>query len=449
MVGLRTQVRTSHWGAPFPHQWEGFSFTPSGGFGLVAFLGGWGSGKTHGAARTFFRWCCENGWHDSYGQEQPQGFIISPTAQTLRAATLREWEKVLPRDTILKRRLHPNNDYTLTNGFYVKGYSAEAELEGVTACVGWVDEISHSTFSSNPQKFLNYMARLRDAKAKRRVMIVSGLPTHGWVRDTFDKVDVDWKVILAPSSANTEIPESTLEAFRMAVGQEEALALLEGQWMSPMGSIYTEFSGENLLNEAPDPNKPVHFGLDVGERGGCLFAQDRPVTLRGITGQPLRGQDRGLYVFDQMLFSDQSVEEMCYRIRTETDHRIVPGQSKICVDPTIRRDELNAIQKHFPGVHIVRKRRGDSAENVEWGIRQTKRAFCDALGNRRLFLHRKLAQAPYKNGFGIVDGLERYRRRDNGTPIKDNMRDHVLDCLRYLVVELIPAEKPRLEVRRA
>lgn len=446
---MRTEVRGCNWKPPFSHQWEAFSFTPKGGFGLVALLGGWGSGKTHGAARTFFRWACENGWHEDYGTDQPQGFIISPTAQTLRAATLREWEKVLPRDTLLKRRLHPNNDYTLTNGFYVKGYSAEAELEGVTASVGWIDEISHSVFSNNPTKFLNYMARLRDNKAKRRIMIVSGLPTHGWVRETFDKQEADWKVLLAPSSANTEIPESTLEAFKMAVGQEEALALLDGQWMSPVGTIYTEFSTDNLTEKDANPNRPVHFGLDVGERGGAVFAQDIDIQCHGITGQPVRGREKGLLVFDQMLFSDQSVEEMCYRIRTEGNFRILPGQSKICVDPTIRRDELHAIQKHFPGVHVVRKRRGDSAENVEWGVRQTKRAFCDALGNRRLLLHKRLAQAPYKNGFGLMDGIERYRRRDNGTPVKDNMRDHVLDCLRYLVVELIPAEKPGIRVRHA
>ena len=43
-----------------------------------------------------------------------------------------------------------------------------------------------------------------------------------------------------------------------------------------------------------------------------------------------------------------------------------------------------------------------------------------------------------------LDAIPRYRRNDRtGEAIKDNLRDHVLDALRYLVCECIPADKPQ------
>lgn len=386
----------------------------------------------------------------------PTTLIISPTASTLRTATLKEWEKVLPRKVVLKKRRAPQFDYILTNGHYIKGYSGEAEIEGVTACTVWVDEIQHPAFSSSPTKFANYLARLRDELATKCMMIVSGLPMSGFVRETLDKEwGEDGLVVLAGTRDNPHIPDATVANFLTAMSASEAATLLEGRWMAPTGGIYPEFDPEvHLTRRGPDPRAPVHLAIDVGERGGALFGQEIKVDLQGVTGHPA-GQDTGLLVYDQMLFANESVEAMAYRIKLEHPlaDNIVAGRSKICVDPTIRRDERAALAKVFPGVSIIARSRkkdgwGDSADSVEAGIRQVKRGFRDALGNVRLLLSDKLNRAPYKNGMGLVDGLETYRRRDGGgAPVKDNYRDHVLDCLRYLVCEIIPAQRPAVQVR--
>lgn len=208
--------------------------------------------------------------------------------------------------------------------------------------------------------------------------------------------------------------------------------------MSPQGAIYPQYNASrHVTNREGNLDEITHLSLDIGNFGAVLFGQETVVPTRDVVGG--QGVDKGLHIVDQILTVDESVDRMCYRIKTETSWNIVPGRSVICVDPTIRRDETKALREHFPGCRIIKRDRGHAMFPVEAGIRQVQRGLMDALGNVRLTFAPKLRNQK----LGVLDFLERYRRNEKtNEPIKDNLRDHVGDALRYMVAEVIPTDKP-------
>lgn len=428
------------WSPFLAHQLRFFDWQPPPEVShtVESLLGGWGSGKTEGAARRFLRLCAENGWREEYGQAQPIALVAAPTLRILRQATMDTLEKVIPRAAILRKRGAPHYEWILVNGVKILFTSGESQMEGVSAFLVWIDEVQHEAFSSHPTKFLNYMARIRDAKAQRRAMIVSGIPESGWVREHFDKPDDPaFNTILCATEDNHHIPRETLERYLAQCPSGYQEALLKGQWMAPPEAIYSQYDARlHLTDDRGTPDAATHIGIDVGNAGAVIFAQEELVPMRGITGK-MEGQTKGLIVVDELLASNLSVDEMCYRIKTEKPWRIVAGRSVIHTDPNTDRDELAAMRRHFPGVTIIRRERGDETYSVDTGIRRVQTALRDALGNVRLRFWRGLLGTQY----GALDGLQRYRRNPNtGQPVKDNLRDHMLDALRMVVAEQVPVE---------
>lgn len=432
------------WKPFLPHQGKLFDFEPARSrLSIEALLGGWGSGKTSGVMRKAFKVACMNPWTEAYGNRNPLGIIISPTAKTMRDATLPALMAAIPRQAIKKIRQAPESSILLSNGFKFLLYSAEAEMEGVTACLVVIDEVGHQAIAGKPSRFMNLMARIRDPESQRMAMLVAGLPESGWVRDTFDQQGPDRITILAGMADNPLLPKEAIQAYlENCPGGGEEEAKVRGQWMPPQHAVYPQYDAKlHLTNDDGHPTQHVHIGVDIGNFGAMLIAQEVSFQHRNVVGQT--SQQHGLHIVDEILTHNESVEQMCYRLRTETSWNVRPGVSTFCVDPTTRREETAAIRKHFPGVRIVKRDRGDEHYPIESGIRVTQTALKDALGNTRLRFTRRLASTRH----GIIDGLQRYRRNAvTQLPIKDNLRDHVLDSIRYLCCTHIQTTKARTRV---
>lgn len=427
------------WLPPLPHQWEHYKYLPAERIETSALLGGWGSGKTHGNVRKALRLAALNPWRSVYGEGNPRGILAAPTHRILRQSVMHHFDQLVPPEMILRRRGPPHNDILMSNGFLWILHSAESEIEGLDAAVVLATEIHHPSWASDPQKYLNLVARLRDPNARYMGMLVDGLPESGWVRDTFDtenRPNPNRNTILAATKQNPFIPKETLSSFYESCPSGQEKKLLGGQWMPPIGAIYPQFSADiHLVEERMIPhNVTTHVGMDVGNFGAVVFAQEIGVELQDITGRKSNG--RGMLVGDQLLTNDESVDRMCYRIRTETPWAIT-GDSIFAVDPTIRKDEVRAIKDHFPDVRVIKRDRGHRFFPVESGVRVVQRGLRDALENTRIYFSRHLAPTP----LGIVDSIQRYRRNEKTQePIKDNLRDHPIDALRYLACELVPTE---------
>lgn len=425
--------------APFlPHQEALYRWMPRDKIGVQAILGGWGSGKTHGAMRRLIRLFTLNPWRPCYGSRNPVAILCAPTHRVLRQSTLAHFDALMPREAVLKRRGPPQNDILLANGLRVVLHSAESDIEGLDACVVGITEIHKPAWVEKPTRYMNLLARLRDPHAKYMGMVVDGLPEAGWVRDMFDvahKPNPNRQLILCETAANKHISAATIQTYYDACPAGSERMLFGGQWMPPQGAVYPQFdAGRHIVDQPGSHGVPCHVGIDVGNMGALVIAQEIDVEVRDMDGRVR--VEVGLLVVEDIVTSNESVEAMCHRLsRTPW---LFTAESKFCVDPTIRRDELQAIRTHFPQVQIVKRERGHDHFPIESGIRITQRALLDALGNVRLFMSRKIASTPR----GLVETLQRYRRSDRtGEAVKDQ-REHFADSVRYLCCALLPPSKP-------
>lgn len=444
-LGLNFEVGSLEWKA-LPHQYDALEFLARADDAAVvrrlALLGGWGSGKSRGAAMAFVAACAAEPWREEYGEQNPLSVIVAPTYRVLRQATLVALESVMSRDIVMKRRGPPYNDLLLSNGHRILLYSGEGELEGLNLVNLWVDEISHPTFDQN--RFANYTARCREPRARRLNVIVSGLASFGWVRDVFDHPETaTQKTILCGTEQNTHIRAEVLESIRAAV-PAGADYLLKAGWQPAPNAVYPQFEPRlHIVDRELDTRRPVNISFDVGNQAAILVSQRIPVKLRNIVGKEEPGE--GLLVGAELVPDGCSVDELCYKFKTTfADFRVVPGESVITTDPTTDKDEERAIRRHFPNVRYVQRKKGDPQYAISFGARLVQRGLRDSMGNTRLYFSAALRKHGKR---GILDSVPKLRYRE-GTDVivKDNSSDHCADALRYAVCELLPESRSVVRV---
>lgn len=437
--------------APFdtwiPKQAQFFQFEPKGKISTEAILGSWGFGKTTAAARKFLKRCIQNPWREVYGGMVPQAAICAPTYKILSEATVPKFLEACPRELILKKRGLPTPHIQLINGAKIFLVSAEASMEGLDLFAFWIDEISHDYFAKHREKYVNYMARLRDPHARVMSMIVSGLPLAGFVRETFDfeAGDPDRVCVRGGITDNPYVPKETHAAMLEACPAGWENVLLSGDWGQPPGATFPMIDSKtHLYDGAGDIKTPVNLGIDIGNHGAILVSQKIPMAGVNVVGQAKHQE--GLLIVDQVLTEYESLEASIYKLKTQTEWQVVPGYSVITIDPTTRRDERNVIQKHFPKVRIVQRDRQDEFYSVENGLRHLQVCLKDALGNVRI----KICKHLERQKFGIWEALQMARGnpRTGALYIKDDSRDHPVCALRYLATELLAAPKRAPTVRK-
>lgn len=434
---------TAAWSPFLQKQWEAFGWEPPDGIKQVTegLLGGWGAGKTDGVARVFVKRVLRGGWHRAYGHKVPIAYVCAPTWRVMRQTTLPALEAVMPREAIRSRRLSPVFEWELANQVKILFVSAESEIEGFTAFAGWLDEVQHPNYWTNPKRIPNLVARLRDPRARLRSLMLSGLPESGPVRDRFDRPDdPSTHLILTGTRDNAYLDEETISKLLAACPAGYEDSFIGGKWLMPQGAIYSQYDPEAHLSDRDgDWDRPVHLGMDVGNGGAMVAGQDTVERFKDDT------TGRGLRVVGEMITEDISAEEMCLRVKRETPWRIVPGESEIYTDPNLDKDEYRAIKRVFGDVRIVKRERGDDAFPIETGIRWCQRALRDAHGDVRCRFSRALVGKKH----GILDGIQRYRRNEfTGRPVKDNLRDHPLDAWRYLVAGRLQPERAQAAVKQ-
>ena len=424
---------------PFRHQLQAIAAPVR----RVGIIGGYGGGKSKAGAWRALRMISANPWRPAYGSTRPRGAIVGPTWRILRQATLAALDSVTPREWVRRRRGPPHNSIEFKNGFVAEFHSALSDIEGQNYTFIWCDEISHHNYSERLLGTL--VARVRDPLSPFLGEIFTGLPVAGWVRDFLDHPPTPRSAsyggrwcIMCKTRDNTALSGESLAAISEAVPAGDIQTLMGGEWASPLGAIYREYDAResplgNITIEQGRTDVPTDLGMDVGEHGAVVFSQSITIEIQGVTGQTTT--TNGVLIVDQMLTEAKSVDEVCYEIKLKKPWMIVPGVSRIAVDPTTRRDEKRILKSHFPGVKIIQRDRTESTYHVEDRIRCVRAALKDALGNRRLLFTRSTCTGVK---YGISDSLERAHRNERGQRVKDDRRDHIEDALAYIVCEKIP-----------
>lgn len=396
-------------------------------------LGGYGSGKTSGAALTLLAHAFANPWVPAYGDSRPFSIVMGKTTNVIRDSSYRELLAQTPPELIRKQwRTDGNWRLLLDNGHEIRFRTWSGSLEGANPCCLWLDE-AHLL---DPDAWPNLAARPRDPLAASTLLLVTGLPVFGWMRELWgpgtDHPGVD--VVHASTYDNTYLPRSAVDRLRASCSAQEETVMMRGQWGTAANAVYYEWDPlVHLVDDPGDPQQPCHLSLDVGERGAVLWLQTRQRTCRTDTGRTY--VSTGLHVVDELTPSNLSARAIARECKAKS-WRLRPGVSNIYVDPATDRDEREQLEEAWPGVDVVRRTKGEKAYYVEQGIRAVNAALRDADRNVRLTVYRGLPRTDRS----LVTAIPRLRRdRPGGTVVKDNTSDHMaLDCLRYPVADLLP-----------
>lgn len=409
---------------------------------IRAILGGWRSGKTRGAALAFLANCLANPWRPEYGSDRPWSMVVGYTAKVLADSAARELKAIMPAEIVMKERKGADWQIELINGHVIKFRTVKGAIEGASCCGVWIDE-AHKI--PTEKVYVNLLARASDPLARSSLFLLSGLPEEGWLREKLDRPehrsDPDRLLILCSAEDNHYLQSHVLSSLRSSTSEKGARKYIGGQWQAPEGVIYDGFSqlaypGDGHLWSWPgDRSRPVHVGMDVGDKGAILLVQEVKRTLR----RPRQGggfeafEATGLHVVHEILPEKKSTLEACRMIR-DSGWRLDPNTSKICIDPTVSADEIASIRAVYPDVGIVRQRRGSPQEQVEYGIRCVQTALRDADKNVRLTFFAGLPRAERS----LLSVIGRYHRGTHGRPVRDDIVDHAVDAMRYPVVHFLP-----------
>lgn len=406
---------------------------------IIAVFGGWRSGKTTGCALKFLANCLANPWAPEYGEDRPFSLVIGLTRAVLRDSACREIKRILPRE-VITREIKASDDWhiELTNGHIIRFKTAAGEVEGASACGVWIDE-AHRLASA--EIFGNYQMRASDALGRRFLVLVSGLAESGWLQDTFDQpehaTNPNRCTIFCRTADNHYNPPHVIAEFRSSVSKTTAVKFLgepgpDGKcWMPREDIIYGEFSPAlHLLDDPGDRSQITHLSIDPGAKGVALLLQDRKRRVKRA-GKP--AEELGLHVVDEWLSpGEQSLKKSLREIK-DRGWRIVPGHSVVFIDPTTRPDEMDAVFEELGDVEVVRRKRGEAPERVDYGIDCVKAALCDVDDNVRLTFYKGLPRQPRS----VLTAITRYHRK-KGKPVRDDTVDHSMDCLRYPVAHRMP-----------
>lgn len=400
-------------GPVFPKQAKWARAVLSGGPKLKQALaaGGWGAGKTFIATTVYLLVCLMNPWRKEYGASHPQSVIIAPTNAVLHDTIIKTLNAIVPTALIAHRRKAPYWSMTLINGHQILAKTADGELDGLTLCALYAEEIANDIYWRDPLKWGNYVSRCRDPNSPMKRVIAAGLPTAGSVREAFDRPGVD--VQLFSAYDNPALGRDVLEQAKAVTPAGMEDGLIKGNWMQPVDALFQKFDAslhvkDNLFN----PMLPTHIAIDAGNHSAIVWFQN---------------SNGELHIIDDANYLGISVEDLCYHAENRGWH--LCKESVVCVDPTLRRDETNSIKRALgTDARIFKRNSQHPLYFVPEGIRVMQAGLLNAKGETRFYIDRRCMVT--KNG--VVRALQTARtRHQTGTVIKNDADDHLRDCARY------------------
>ena len=389
---------------------------------LAAVLGRYGGGKTAGAAGRYLATTVlanpfVPGVHKP--DDQPLSGIVGPTMASIYNGPLRELLRVADYRLIARKRLYGiYQDILWINGHLTKLYPIAGSIDGPSWCGECLDGTQRS---ADGQSDTNIISRVRDRRAQRLSITVSGIAQHGRVYDTFRKPDTAryrcWN--LQPHD-NPFMDAAALEELYASLPASE-LEVDEDGWAPPKDKVWPSFGGANILRDAPALDElrhiPVSLGADFGRRAAVVLML------------PFRD---GWLVVDQLCPENRSAEQIA-GIVAGLGWKLDEKASRMCFDPTAAIDQVNHFRRTFPRVRVCIASSGFYLES-ENGRRAVNRAFEAGNGVRRLFIHPAVQTGPRRSERGVVETVRGYSELD----LQDDKFEHMADALRYVVQEFIP-----------
>lgn len=423
---------------------------------LIGCFGSWRSGKTRAGALKILQLAALNPWRPSYGAgDNPTSMVVTETAKVMRDSAYRELMQLLPEECVRQKWTSPSNlRVRLVNGHDIVFRPWSGAIEGGSNVGVWVDEAHKLDGPDGPEAvWRNLVMRATDTRAPRCQVIATGLPEYGYLSEIFDHPSTpERSTFLCSLRDNFYLTPEKISALYSSTTVEEAEVVIDGKWRKPPTVIYYAFSDRNLVDCAGDPRLPADLSIDLGDKGAMLVSQRVVVTIKEPLpdGQTRESRGRGVLIVDELLPDQKSVKDALRDFLRDRPWQIRGPDSSIYVDPKADRDELDAIRELTGaglerGPRLVRQPPKLPAYRVEYGHRCVNSAFRDYWQNRRLFINSALPRTQRS----LIPSLRQHRRKPNGDVYRDNVVDHVLDTLRYIVVDQLPLRERGGMIRNA
>jgi hypothetical protein len=194
---------------------------------IVAFVGGFGSGKTRAAVYKAIQLgflnapCC--------------GYFVQPTYTIIRDTGIREFENIL-KELGIPYKIHSTNAIIrVADSFDILLRSGEEadKLIGTNAAWAIIDEPG----KQSEEVGKNILARVRDPKAKLLQVVLTGTPEgFNWFYDWVNEPTTF--VVRAKTTDNPTLPSNYVDSLKAKYTDEEIKAYINGEFVRLDGSWY-------------------------------------------------------------------------------------------------------------------------------------------------------------------------------------------------------------------
>lgn len=423
----------------------------------VVFAGGWGNGKTTAGVLA----CLE---HALEYKKEAIILMLRQTYQELQDTLMKEFDAIIPKGLIARKRDSPPPFRQFTNGatvlFRYMGDSSnrEAQLEhlsSINATCIIIDQAEEIT----ERAYLTAQGRLRGGKKDqlRQCILLCNMKGHNFIwRDfKFNPVPGN-ELIEAPTSANWQNLPVDYRQRLERLSPKWRRVYLEGDWDAFAGSVW-DVEEKHLLGALdPDEREPLPYEAIPDAHGlyrGMDFGVNAPTAM--LYGAWLPGNilvvykevyKIGLLVDFKQAVADETTndeEEALYVTFLDpkcwSDYQQAPSWGKTPIVKAKRWSIKDDLIAHPNGIAVQK------ANNArEYGINKVAELlvvdprlvnpFTNGQGSPRLFIHRSCVN--------LLHEISMYEFAEGKTfediPLETMSRtadthDHACDALRYLV----------------
>lgn len=229
-------------------------------------------------------------------------------------------------------------------------------------------------------------------------------------------------------------------AYDMGVMAAEEIAMLKAtksastfaqdvmvEFSTLEGRVFSKFDeNKHIAPYKPDYFKPIYIGVDfnVGRMSAVMAQQS----------------DNRLHFFDEIVLSNSNTKEMSEAIRTRYGH------SRLVVCP----DATGAFRKSsadygVTDILILKQHLGPKTEfrfgSHNPSVRDTINSTNELVDHNRLLVDPGCRET--------LKAMINMVYKEDGTPFKDNIHDHLFDCVRYVVAQTYAIKKSQDEDARS
>lgn len=323
---------------PLRKRWNNFKKAWEYEAQIIAWFGGYGSGKSRDSLTEVLLRALEN--------PGGTGLLTAPTLQQLKRTTLKTFFNEVCPPVLIERYNKSDGEIELVNGFifYTIPSDDEEKLRSINAGIIHMEEASGIDRTIYDQ----LLTRLRDPHVKNRLFAICSNPDVGWIKEIFadnearkdpshpehDEYNPFIHTFIWPTRLNKYLPPDFIEMISKGKPEWWIKRYLEGSFEHAEGMVYPNFykclkTSDEYFAERGITEIPKHWEkfvtLDHGLRN--------PTAVHWHAIDPERGV---VVTYDEHYHAGQLVPWHAKRIKPKID-AIPAGRLLFMVgDPSIR-----------------------------------------------------------------------------------------------------------------